>query len=169
MCADRSRCYLQLQNVKTILQSAIAGYLPSGVKMKASTVAEDIISSTWGSAQKGLSSLSIPEGITKYEVKGAGKGNPLVPNDRVMWQLGTWGNAKPLVLLLDEVNGLKGSLFSFAVDKATGKFTGKLKRSLIAERRFNDLLLEVLNAGGAGIAEAFLPIRNVSFPSAHCA
>lgn len=137
--------------------------------MKASIVAESIISRTWETAQEGLSSLDIPS-ITRYMVdgsQGSRVGDPRIPNDRIMWQLGSLANARPLVLLQNEVNGLKGTLFNFAVDDATGRFTGKLVRGLVKERNFNDYLLEALNGGGEGIQNVFLAIRNVSLPTAN--
>lgn len=138
----------------------MTGYLPSGVTMKAATIPADVLSSTWGAPIPALLSLPAYQ-IASYKVYGGRKGNPLIPNDRVMWQLGSLANPRPLLLLSKNVNLVKGMLFDFAKNE-NGIFMGKLRRSLINDDLFDTYLEGALRAGGQGIDKCFQPIRAVS-------
>lgn len=151
---------VQLQNVATIIQSAISGYLPSGIKMKAATVAEDAISNTWLAPSAGLAGLNAYK-INKYKVYGGRLGNSQIPNDRIMWQLGSLANAKPLILVSGQVNLIKGQLFDFA-QNGYGIFMGKLNRALNNNDKFDKYLEAALKAGKTGINKYFQPIRTVN-------
>lgn len=143
----------------TILQSAISGYLPSGARLQLPTIAQEAIVNTWNTPVAALGSLSAYK-IAKYKVYGR-KANPLIPNDRVMWQIGSLANARPLILISHNVNLIKGMLFDFAKD-SNGVFTGKLRRSLTDSDEFDNYLSAALSAGGKGIHFCFEPIREVS-------
>lgn len=82
-----------------------------------------------------------------------------------MWQVGSLGNASPLILISHNVNLIKGMLFDFHRDD-NGVFTGKLRRSLMNSDDFDKYLSAALSAGGKGIEVCFEPIRNVSSTAA---
>lgn len=129
--------------------------------MKATTVSAEVLSSTWNTATAGFAGLTA-YAMQRYKV-GVETRRPasnLIPNDRIMWQLGTGKLLNPLLLLNQQVNLVKGNLFNFAKDD-NGLFLGRLADAVANSKDFDTYLEDALKASGAGIDKCFLPIRNV--------